>query len=70
MFNLIMQTGAPAGGAFAQIFPLILIFVIFYVFLIMPQQKRMKQHKAMLAAIVRGDSIVTNGGLIGKVKAL
>ncbi len=68
MLNIVMQAGAPAGGAFAQIFPLILIFVIFYVFLIMPQQKRVKQHKAMLAAIIRGDNVVTNGGLMGKVK--
>jgi len=70
MINLVMQTTAPAGGGFAQVIPLILIFVIFYVFLIMPQQKRMKQHKAMLAAIVRGDVVVTNGGLIGKVKKI
>lgn len=69
MFNLIMQSGAaPAGSAFAQIIPLILIFVIFYVFLIMPQQRRMKQHRQMLSEIVRGDVVVTNGGLIGKVK--
>jgi len=67
MINLIMQA-SPAGGAAAQFIPLILIFVIFYVFLIMPQQRRMKAHKAMLAAVVRGDTIVTNGGLIGKVK--
>ncbi len=67
MFNLIMQT-TPAGGGIAQVIPLILIFVIFYVFLIMPQQKRMKQHKAMLAEINRGDIVVTNGGLIGRVK--
>lgn len=63
----IMQM-APAGGAAAQFIPLVLIFVIFYVFLIMPQQRRMKAHKAMLEAIVRGDTVVTNGGLIGKVK--
>ena len=67
MFNLIMQA-SPAGGAAAQFIPLILIFVIFYVFLIMPQQRRMKAHKAMLAAVVRGDTVVTNGGLVGKVK--
>ncbi len=67
MINLIMQT-TPAGGAIAQFVPLILIFVIFYVFLIMPQQRRMKAHKAMLAAVMRGDTVVTNGGIVGKVK--
>ncbi|GEO81099.1 preprotein translocase subunit YajC [Pararhodospirillum oryzae] len=47
--------------------PLILIFVIFYFLLIRPQQRRMKQHKAMLAAIRRGDKVVTTGGIIGTV---
>lgn len=68
MFNLILQASPGAGGALAQIVPLVLIFVIFYFLLIRPQQKRMKLHKAMLAAVVRGDVVVTNGGLIGKVK--
>ncbi|WP_135078116.1 preprotein translocase subunit YajC [Terasakiella sp. SH-1] len=59
-----------AGGAeagIAQFLPLILIFVVFYFLMIRPQQKRAKEHKAMLEAIRRGDSIVTSGGIIGKV---
>ena len=63
-------TGGGAGGAgvfMAQIFPLILIFVIFYLLLIRPQQKRMKQHQAMIGAVKPRDTVVTNGGLIGKV---
>ena len=59
-----------AGGAeagLAQFLPLILIFVVFYFLMIRPQQKRAKQHKAMLEAIRRGDNVVTNGGIIGKV---
>ncbi|MFH1803595.1 MAG: preprotein translocase subunit YajC [Pseudomonadota bacterium] len=47
--------------------PLILIFVVFYFLLIRPQQKKQKQHKEMLAAIRRGDKIVTAGGIIGTV---
>ncbi len=68
MFNLIMQTGAPAGGGFVQILPLILIGIIFYFLLIRPQNQRMKAHRQMLSEVVRGDVIVTNGGLVGKVK--
>jgi len=61
---------APAGGVMESLgafLPLILIFVIFYFLLIRPQQKRMKEHKAMLEAIRRGDRIVTNGGIVGTV---
>ena len=68
MFNLIMQAAAPAGGAFIQFLPLILIGIIFYFLLIRPQNQRLKAHRLMLSEIVRGDKIVTNGGLIGKVK--
>lgn len=50
--------------------PLIMIFVIFYFLLIRPQQKKMKEHQSMLAAIRRGDRVVTNGGLIGTVNKI
>jgi len=59
--------GAGGGSAFASFIPFILIFVVFYFLLIRPQQKRMKDHNAMLNAIRRGDKIVTNGGIIGLV---
>ena len=52
---------------FAQFIPLILIFVIFYFFLIRPQQKRVKDHKAMVASLKRGDEIITSGGIIGTI---
>lgn len=68
MFNLIMQTPAPAGGAMIQFLPLVLIGIIFYFLLIRPQNQRMKAHRQMLSEVVRGDTIVTNGGLVGKVK--
>jgi len=64
------QDLAQAGGfaeSMGAFLPLILIFVIFYFLLIRPQQKRMKEHKAMLEAVRRGDRVVTNGGLIGTV---
>jgi preprotein translocase subunit YajC len=61
--------GAPSGGAafFLQIAPLLFIFVIFYFLLIRPQQKRMKAHQAMVQGAQIRDTVVTNGGLVGKV---
>ena len=59
-----------SGSGFAQFIPLILIFVIFYFFLIRPQQKRAKDHKAMVAALKRGDEVVTSGGIVGKVERI
>ncbi|GAA3872543.1 preprotein translocase subunit YajC [Celeribacter arenosi] len=60
-----------AGGAAAnpimQFLPLILIFVIMYFLLIRPQQKKVKEHQAMINAVRRGDEVVTAGGIIGKV---
>ncbi|MDP5215859.1 MULTISPECIES: preprotein translocase subunit YajC [Ruegeria] len=55
------------GGAIAQFLPLILIFAIMYFLLIRPQQKKVKEHQAMVNALRRGDQVVTQGGLIGKV---
>ncbi|SPF80879.1 preprotein translocase subunit YajC [Pseudoprimorskyibacter insulae] len=55
------------GNAFAQFVPLILIFAIMYFLLIRPQQKKMKDHQKMVQALTRGDRVVTQGGLIGKV---
>ena len=55
------------GQGIAQFIPLILIFVIFYFFLIRPQQKRVKDHKAMVESLKRGDEIITSGGIIGTI---
>ena len=64
-------TGAAAPSAassfMVNFFPLILIFIIFYFLLIRPQQRRVKQHQAMVAAVKPRDTAITNGGLIGKV---
>ncbi|MFT7596512.1 MAG: preprotein translocase subunit YajC [Paracoccaceae bacterium] len=54
-------------GAIGQFLPLILIFAIMYFLLIRPQQKKAKEHQAMVAAVRRGDQVITQGGLIGKV---
>jgi len=51
-----------------QFIPLILIFVIFYFFLIRPQQKKVKDHKAMVEALKRGDKVITSGGIVGTVE--
>lgn len=59
--------GAGAGSAFASFIPLILIFAIMYFLLIRPQQKKLKEHKAMIEALRRGDQVVTQGGIVGKV---
>ena len=57
-----------SGSGIAQFIPLLLIFVIFYFFLIRPQQKKVKDHKAMVATLKRGDKVVTSGGIIGSVE--
>ena len=59
-----------SNSGFAQFVPLILIFVIFYFFLIRPQQKKVKEHKQMVASLKRGDEVVTSGGIIGKVEKI
>ncbi|MEK9544674.1 MAG: preprotein translocase subunit YajC [Pelagibacteraceae bacterium] len=55
------------GQGIAQFIPLILIFVIFYFFLIRPQQKRAKEHLEMVKGLKRGDEVITSGGIIGTV---
>ena len=59
-----------SGSGFAQFVPLILIFVIFYFFLIRPQQKKVKEHKMMVTALKRGDEVVTSGGIVGKIERI
>ena len=58
------------GSGIGQFIPLILIFVIFYFFLIRPQQKIVKEHKAMVESLKRGDKVVTSGGITGTVERL
>jgi len=73
MTDIILHTAAaaaqPSGSAafFFQMFPLLLIFVIFYVLMIRPQQKRVREHQTAIAAIKKGDEVVTGGGIRGRV---
>ncbi|PLX71297.1 MAG: preprotein translocase subunit YajC [Denitrovibrio sp.] len=69
MFNSIAYAadGAAQGSPIAPFIPLILIFAIFYFLLIRPQQKKQKQHVAMINSITSGDEIMTGGGIYGKV---
>jgi preprotein translocase subunit YajC len=59
--------GGDSTSMITSLMPLILIIVIMYFLVLRPQQQRVKQHKEMVKALRRGDSVVTNGGLIGKV---
>jgi len=61
------QTAGGVAGIGTSILPLLLIFAIMYFLLIRPQQKKMKEHKEMVAALRKGDRVVTQGGMIGKV---
>ena len=79
MFGLAFAMGGapggaagPAGGmaAFQQVIPLVFMFAIFYFLLIRPQQKKAKEHKALLEAIKKGDNVITAGGVHGKVSSV
>ena len=67
--NAYAQDAASQGGLMGFL-PLILIFVVFYFMLIRPQMKRAKEHKQLVAALAKGDEVVTNGGILGKITAL
>ena len=70
---LMMMQAAPAGdsggaiAAFIQFFPFIAIFAIFYMLMIRPQQRRVKEHQSSIAAVKKGDEVVTGGGIRGRV---
>lgn len=68
--NAYAQDAATQPGALAQFLPLILIFVVFYFLLIRPQMKRAKDHKNLVASLNKGDEVVTNGGMLGKITEL
>lgn len=65
------QTAAPAAadptGGFMQLLPMILMFVVLWFLMIRPQMKKAKEHKALLAALAKGDEVVTQGGVAGRV---
>lgn len=80
MFGLAFAMGSAPGGAaggagggmaaFQQIIPLVFMFAIFYFLLIRPQQKKAKEHKALLEGMKKGDNVITAGGVHGKVTAV
>jgi preprotein translocase subunit YajC len=79
MFGLAFAMGGAPGGAggtaggmaaFQQIIPLVFMFAIFYFLLIRPQQKKAKEHKALLESMKKGDNVITAGGVHGKVTAV
>ena len=59
-----------SGSGISQFIPLILIFVIFYYFLIRPQQKKAKEHKLMVENLKRGDKVITSGGIVGSIERI
>jgi preprotein translocase subunit YajC len=62
--------GALGGGMLGSLLPLLLMFLVFYILLIRPQQKRAKQHKELLSSLKKGDEVVTSGGILGKVTGI
>ncbi len=62
--------GAAQGGGLMTFLPLIIIFVIFYFLLIRPQSKRAKEHRDMVAKLAKGDEVITNGGMLGRIADL
>ena len=58
---------AAASGGIMQFLPLIVIFAVFYFMLIRPQMKRSKEHKNLVSQLAKGDEVVTNGGLLGRI---
>ncbi|WND02619.1 preprotein translocase subunit YajC [Temperatibacter marinus] len=67
-FAQVAGSAAPGGSIMDMLLPLAFMFLIMYFLLIRPQNKRMKQHREMVANVKRGDTVVTSGGLVGKVK--
>ena len=61
------DAGAQQSAGWLEFLPLVLLFVIFYFFLIRPQQKRQKEHQSLINALTKGDEIVTSGGIVGVV---
>ncbi len=66
--NAYAEGGAPAqGGGIMEFLPLIALLVVFYFLVLRPQQKRAKEHKALMEALQKGDEVITIGGMLGKV---
>ena len=66
--NAWAQEAPLQGGGIFSLLPLIILFAVFYFFLIRPQMKQAKEHRQMVESLKKGDEVVTNGGLLGKIK--
>ncbi len=64
------QAGGGSGEFLISLLPFVLIFVVLYFLILRPQQKRVKQHQEMVASLRRGDTVVTSGGLVGKISKI
>lgn len=67
IYDQIVAQSQGGSGIMEMLFPLLIVFAIFYFLMIRPQQKQAKQHQQMLDNLKRGDSVVTSGGIIGKI---
>lgn len=65
--NAYAQAAGGSGSTLMSLLPMVLIFVVFYFLLIRPQQKRQKEHRSMVGNLGKGDEVLSNGGLLGKV---
>ncbi len=65
--NAWAQSAPPQGGGIAGFLPLLIILIVFWFFLIRPQMKQAKEHRQMVEGLTKGDEVVTNGGLLGKI---
>lgn len=64
------QEAPPQGGGFLSLMPLIILFAVFYFFLIRPQMKQAKEHRQMVEGLNKGDEVITNGGILGKIRQI
>lgn len=67
LFQAAGEVAAPAPSLIESLLPLLLIFVVFWFLIIRPQQKKMKEHRELVNNVRRGDTVVTSGGIVGKV---
>lgn len=70
MSPALANTSALGGFDFMSLLPMVLIFALFWLLIIRPQQRRMKEHQKMLSEMVKGDEVVTQGGIVGRINAI
>lgn len=68
--NAWAQETPPPGGGLFSLLPLIVLFAVFYFFLIRPQMKQAKEHRQLVEGLNKGDEVITNGGMLGRIKQI